>query len=150
MNKLIKISGILAMALGVGAADAATTSLSSHWWEPFLSPALIVSMGIFLYNRDQAVKKKEKDDREELQKSINDAVRGLDSIEQLLNGYNETGGLLHQLETMTQRSLDEGKRRHEMANHMQLLQSTLEDIQVWATRVGFKLDLPYDRRHGTR
>src|SRR6478752_7822036 len=122
MNKLIKISGILAMALGVGAADAATTSLSSHWWEPFLSPALIVSMGIFLYNRDQAVKKKEKDDREELQKSINDAVRGLDSIEQLLNGYNETGGLLHQLETMTQRSLDEGKRRHEMANHMQLLQ----------------------------
>lgn len=142
-NSVFRISVLLFTALALmGAADG-----NLGWIEPFLSPALIITVGLAVWREarlsrkgDSEVKNQESRDRQVL-------VERLTSIEQVLLGYQDKGGLLEQLEIITSRSLDEAKRRHDMANHIQILQGAMEDMQIWCTVAGTRLKIPYERRN---
>ena len=116
------------------------------WIEPFLSPALVLTVGIFIWREVSTARKADADAKA---REANDRAAlnaRLTGIEQLLLGYQEQGGLLHRLDEMVNSTMQDAKRRHDLANHIQSMQATIEDLQLWATRAGIELKVPYERR----
>lgn len=125
--KLLRIVGGLAAALFLLGADGDAVGLMR--WEPFLSPALIVTIGIFVWREVHAMRQNEKEVSDKVSEGMDKATKDIDAIKQLLNGYSQNSGVLQS-----------------MAD----IKKGFADAQLWMTRVGDHLEIPYERRNELR
>lgn len=125
--KLLRIVGGLAAALFLLGADGDAVGIMR--WEPFLSPALIVTIGIFVWREVHAMRLSEAEQANKIAVAMDGAVGRLDAIEQLLNGFNNRDGMLQSISN---------------------LKRAIADAQLWMTRVGDHLNIKYERRQSDR